>query len=164
MPEVLFLDFEAFQHGAEDYRVKELCVLDVKKPLKPLSFVYKQTIPWDLLTPQQRRTYSYEEFNFHQLSWEEGNSLYCAQCLLLAIKEAFPLATQKDTICYVLGQQKAKFMQNELPLLNIVEYKNKLSDLPCILSHYSCTYRDHSVNHCAVLKCYQMYMHNKLLS
>ena len=49
MATAIFIDFEAFQHGNEDFMIKELCILDENVPLKPLTFVFKPTKPWDIL-------------------------------------------------------------------------------------------------------------------
>lgn len=154
-----FLDFEAFQHGKEDFRVKELCILDVTKPLKPLNLVFKPEIRWDELSKPHQRTFSYQENNIHHLSWDEGTTRYCAKCVMHMIKQQFPVVTSYNTICFVAGREKTKFIQREFPMLNIFAYDRSASfkDLPAAPSHLSCNYRDHSREHCAMLKCYQLY-------
>ena len=101
MSAVLFIDFEAFQHGDEDFKIKELCILDVTAPLKPLTFLFKPTKPWDALKSIQKRTYAYQEHNLHHLSWSEGNKSYCTSCLERHIKRAVPM--YQSACCYVLG-------------------------------------------------------------
>lgn len=156
----LFIDFEAFQHGEEDFRIKELCILEASTPLKPLYFLFKPPCAWDLLSPDQRRTYRYEEKHIHGLCWGEGQTRYCANCVWHYIKKSFPLVSadaKEDHICYVLGQQKADFLRKEFPQLTIIEYNVTLKELPHAPSHITCVYRVHGGReHCAMLKCYRL--------
>lgn len=163
-PLVLFADFEAFQHGDEPYRIKELCILSADRPLKPLYFLFRAYKPWDKLTPEQQRTYSYVERKLHHLAWGEGNTRYCANCITHYVEKSLlhtAAAGEMDHVCYVLGKQKADFLQRELPTLNIVEYNfTSLKQLPDAALHLTCCYRaDHSREHCAVLKCYRLLSH-----
>jgi len=161
MSTVLFIDFEAFQHGDEDYQIKELCILDADSPLKPLTFMFQPSTPWDKLSSDRRRTYAYQEHHLHHLAWNEGDIRYCTKCIFHHIQSAFPLVAGVNTVCYVLGSQKTSFLQRELPMLNIYQYDNAFAykDLPMAPLHLTCTYRNHSRNHCAVLKCYQLFSH-----
>ena len=62
MSTILFIDFEAFQHGVgETYRIKELCVIDAARPMQPLYRLYKPPMPWAALNGAQKRTYNYQE-------------------------------------------------------------------------------------------------------
>lgn len=156
----LFIDFEAFQHGDEDFQIKELCILEATTPLKPLYFLFKPPCEWNLLSSDQRRTYIYEERYIHGLSWGEGQTRYCASCVWHYIKKSFPLTTSADHICYVLGKQKADFLRREFPQLNIVEYNVTLKELPHAPLHLTCQYRVHGEReHCAMLKCYRLLSH-----
>lgn len=163
MTTTVFIDFEAFQHGSEDFMIKELCILDVNTPLKPLTFLYKPSKPWDLLKSAHKRTYAYQEHHLHRLSWNEGSKSYCTNCLMRHIKKAIPL--YEDANFYVLGKQKADFLRKELPNLNIIEYSfvDSYKDLPHVPTHLTCTYRYHSKEHCAVLKCYRLMLHYQSL-
>jgi len=159
----IFIDFEGFQHGKEDFMIKELCILDENASLKPLTFLFKPMKPWDELKSSQRRTYAYQEHRLHHLTWSEGSKSYCTSCLERNIKKAIPLYEQ--AICYVMGKQKADFLRRELPMLNIIEYSlaNCYKDLPNAPVHLCCTYRNHSKEHCAVLKCYRLMLHYQSL-
>lgn len=158
---VLFADFEAFQHGDEGFKVKELCFLSTKSPLRPLYFIFKPTTQWESLSEEQRRTYAYEERFIHHLSWGEGTTHYCGNCVRRDVERAFLHHTDGNHICYVLGRQKAEFLRAELPKLNIVEYDyvNSFKTLPRAASHLICCYRMHGREHCAVLKCYRLLSH-----
>ena len=158
MGSVLLIDFEAHQHGDEPFHVKELCVISASQPLKPLYYLFKSKQSWSSLSIQQKRTYCYQEHHLHHLAWNEGNERYCANCLFEDIIERFPLATLPEAKCYVIGKQKADFLQEQLPQLNIYEYANSFKDVPNDApSHLTCSYRNHSRDHCATLKCYRMY-------
>jgi hypothetical protein len=159
----MFIDFEAFQHGNEDFMIKELCILDESAPLKPLTFVFKPTKPWDKLNGSQKRTYAYQEHKLHQLAWNEGSKSYCNSCVERNIKRAMPL--YENANCYVVGKQKADFLRRELPMLNIIEFSfvDSYKDLPRAPAHLSCTYRYHGKEHCAVLKCYRLMLHYQSL-
>jgi len=157
---ISFIDFEAFQHKNEDFRIKELCVLIAEKPFHPLHYVFKNDKSWSQLSQAKRRTYKYQEKQLHHLTWTEAASPFrhwCAHCIKIELESLGPLK------CYVLGKQKADYLRSVLssPLINIVEYEytdsyKTLSPAP---SHLVCTYRDHSREHCALLKCYQMMFH-----
>ena len=54
-----FIDFEAFQHGDEDFILKELVVLNVDRPLHPLYFLFKPMCQWNSLDPAKKVTYCY---------------------------------------------------------------------------------------------------------
>ena len=69
-----FIEFKAFQHGNESFQIKELCILDADKPLKPLSFLFKPSTAWDMLNYESRRTYKYQEEHLHKLTWSEGDT------------------------------------------------------------------------------------------
>jgi hypothetical protein len=160
MESVFFIDFEAFQHGEESFQVKELCVLDAAKPLNPLYLLFKPPMSWSDLNHEQKRTYAYQEHNLHHIAWNEGrDERYCGSCLKHRIMKEFPLAASPESVCYVLGNQKADFLQDELPELNIMEYVYACAykDLPHAPNHLTCIYRNHSREHCATLKCYRMY-------
>jgi hypothetical protein len=155
----IFIDFEAFKHGDEDFIIKELCILDTEQPLSPLYFLFKPTVTWDCLSRDQQRTYAYLEHNIHRLAWSEGHARYCRHCVFHYIEEAFP--NVHNTTCYILGHQKVTFLRREFPELNITEYTdvNSFKDLPRAPSHLNCIYRHHSREHCAVIKSYQLYTH-----
>lgn len=157
---VLFADFEAFQHGDESFRIKELCILDKASPMKPLYFLFKPPCAWNMLTREQKRTYTYEERCIHGLVWSEGHTRYCASCVWHYMKRAFPSLTDTSSYCcYVIGRQKADFLRKELPFLNIVEYDITLKELPHAPSHLICQHRAHGRDHCAMLKCYRLLLH-----
>ena len=164
MSPTLFIDFEAFQCGEEDFQIKELCILDAAAPLKPLYFMFKPSLPWDALNRDQKRTYAYQEHHVHHLSWNEGFRRYCRNCVAKQIERVFPLVTV-NSICYVLGKQKVEYLQRELPMLNISEYEHATSynEILPAPAHLTCYYRNHSRKHCAVLKCYQLLSHYESL-
>jgi hypothetical protein len=163
MSPVLFIDFEAFQHGDEEFQIKELCILDADLPLKPLTFLFKPNRPWEKLNSAQKQTYAYQEHHLHHLSWGEGNKSYCANCVERHIKRAIPLYLSAQ--CYVLGRQKAEFLRREFPMLAIIDYDyvDSYKDISRAPSHLTCTYRNHSKEHCAVLKCYRLLLHYQSL-
>lgn len=156
-----FVDFEAFQHGTEKYKIKEMCVIDVNRPLSPLYFIFSLTAalkPWDQLGLEQRKTYDYQSQHLHRLTYGEGVIPYCKTCIWRMIKHTFP--TCINGIFYVIGSQKCAHLMNEFPKLNWCEYclRNWNSDLPKIPPNISCLHRPHG-DHCACLKCYRLYQH-----
>ena len=162
----LFIDFEAFQHGDEDFIIKELCVLDVRAPTQPLYFLFKPPTQWCKLSREQRRTYSYQERHLHHISWNAGEQHYCPNCIQRYIKKKLPSATAEQSsssppIFYTVGAQKAAFLAKEFSDLNISMYDcSSYKDLPHAPTHIVCmNYRCHLVEHCALLKCYRMYHH-----
>jgi len=159
-PPVVFIDFEAFQHGDESFIIKELCVLDVRQPLKPIHFVFKAPTPWSCLSSHKRHTYTYQEKNLHHLSWHEGKEKrYCSNCLERRIQHEVE-HQHPEPLFYVLGEQKAEFLKKEFPSLHIVTYPHTYKDLNVReITHLVCPYRDHSTEHCALLKCYRLYSH-----
>ena len=158
-PPVLFIDFEAFQHGDEGFNIKELCVLDMRAPMRPLNFLFKPTTRWRQLTREQQRTYLYQEHRLHHIHWKAGNERYCPQCVQRQIKELLPSATEQS-IFYVIGEQKAAYLANEFRDLNIVTYKHTYKELPHAPSHIVCMNHYYGVSeHCALFKCYRMYLH-----
>jgi len=150
------IDFEAFQHGDEQFKIKELCVLDVDRPLAPLYVLYEADRSWDSLTSSEQKTYSYQRRHVHHLGWEEGDRRYCPVCLMHYIMVDFPQC--RNSIFYVMGEQKLKFLQQQLPKLNFCEYNIVFEQLPPIAHNISCFHRNHG-EHCACLKCYRLYTH-----
>jgi len=49
-----FIDFEAFQHGSGKFLIKELCILDIDRPLFPLYFLFEPLQEWSTLTTAQK--------------------------------------------------------------------------------------------------------------
>ena len=131
----------------------------MRAPLKPLCFLFKPTTAWADLSKQQWKTYVYQEHRLHGLTWNDGSTLYCPKCVMHHLFKSFMLG--ENPVFYVLGQQKANFLQREFPMLNIVEYEfaSSFKELPHAPSHIMCNYRYHSKEHCAILKCYRMYSH-----
>lgn len=152
-----FIDFEAFQHGDGPFKIKELCIIDADRVLSPIYFIFRAPKSWNSLSAEEQRTYSYETNQLHGLQWNEGATRYCRRCTWYWIKEAFPLC--RNSIFYVMGQQKMQFLQQEFPELNFCEYNVTLQTLPSIPPNIRCLYRDHDQTHCACLKCYRLYQH-----
>ena len=163
-PSVFFIDFEAFQHGAEDFSIKELCVIDMARPMKQLYYLYLPPCSWDSLNRDQKRSYSYEYLHLHKLSWDEGYARFCAACLRRDMQNwLFPTTNRETSVFYVMGRQKADYLQRLLPDLKFVNYQEafnvaSLKELCALPSHVRCIHRVHG-EHCAMLKCYRMYMH-----
>ena len=78
-PSIFFIDFEAFQHGGVDFIIKELCIIDVAKPMKQLYYLYLLPCDWDTLTHDQRRTYNYAYGALHKLGWDEEYMCFCTE-------------------------------------------------------------------------------------
>ena len=152
-----FIDFEAFQHGSGSFKIKELCVIDVDRPLSPLYFVFRESTRWSSLTVEQQQTFAYQTRELHGLHWEEGITRYCRSCIWSWIKETFPLC--RNSIFYVMGKQKMEYLQKEFPQLNFCEYNVTLNNLPSIAPNIKCLYRDHEQTHCACLKCFRLLQH-----
>jgi len=156
--ECYFLDIECFQHGSEEMIIKELSVLDITRPFEVLSMVFQSNKPWSSLSEEQKRTYSYQTRRLHHLHWKEGEQLYSRDNVAEQLATAFPLITERNV--FVIGCQKAVFLRKEFNMLNIVEFNcERIKDLIKVPDHIVCTYRNHGRDHCAVLKCYRMYLH-----
>lgn len=153
------MDFEAFQHGNSKFHIKELCVMNVDKPLVPLYYIFKPHKAWQLLDKAQQKTYSYQQNHLHRLYWEEGQTRYCRRCIQQHIKDVFP--DWASSIFYVVGgEQKVSFLTDEFPDIPFVEYNlSALNQLPSLPNNnVSCLYRTHG-EHCALLKCLRLYTH-----
>jgi hypothetical protein len=152
-----FIDFEAFQHGSGTYKIKELCIIDVDRPLSPLYFVFSAPKRWSALTLEQQKTFEYETTNLHGLHWDEGTIRYCRRCIWYWIKTTFPHC--RNTVFYVMGKQKMDFLQQEFSELKFCEYNITLHNLPYLPPNIKCLYREHDLIHCACLKCYRLFQH-----
>ena len=153
-----FIDFEAFQYQGQ-YKIKELCIIDVDKPLTPLYYVFDSPSSWRELDDDQQYQYSYQTRKIHHLKWHEGDNCYCANCVMYHIKNDFPYWC--NGIFYVMdcyNGQKVKFLMQEFPELNIVNYNVTFKQLPYITRNITCLHRDHGV-HCAYLKCMRLCYH-----
>jgi len=151
-----FVDFEAFQHGEERFHIKELCIIDVDNPLKPVYFLFKADKNWHGLSDCVKQTYNFQTNNLHQLAWNEGETRYCRRCVQYCVETIFPLC--RNGIFYVMGTQKLKYLQDQFPKWNFAEYMILMKDLPLLPPNIGCIYRAHG-EHCACLKCYQLVKH-----
>jgi hypothetical protein len=163
---VYFIDFEAYQHGNEEFHIKELCVMDSGNPLRYMMYVFLPQKTWDMVTDEEKTSYRYQHRRLHGLSWQEGYTRYCTNCLQRDILYwmSNAAATLEDSVFYVLGQQKANFLRQQFPQLFILDYTSEfniaLKQLCHAPPHIICTYRNHGKRkHCAMLKCYRLYMH-----
>lgn len=160
-----FVEFEAYQHGTEDFQIKEIAVMDAAWPMRILQFVYLPPSDWKSLSNEQKKTYTYERRKLHHLHWHEGTLHFCAECLQREINRWFLTyyyyATD-DVVFYTMGEQKVKYLQKILPGYNIVNYAAvhdvTIRTLPPVPDNLTCLYRNHG-KHCAVLKCYKLYFH-----
>ena len=154
-----FIDFEAFQHGAEDFQVKELCIMDATTPKRSMSYTFQPPRPWQWLTTNEKRTYEYATNHLHKLSWNEGCGNSCPSCVQKHIIQFFGASS----IFYAIGRQKTEFLQRHLPKLIIIDYGEcysvTLKDLPPVPDTFRCMYREHGRVHCAAIKCYRLYLH-----
>lgn len=154
-----YIDFEAFQHGEESYKIKELCVLSSTNLLFPIHMIFRPHKKWDRLSMEQKQTYAYQTNHHHHILWNEGWMRYCRRCVFAIIEYCIP-DCRRQTF-YVMGGQKLRFLQNEFPQLHFVEMDVTFNHLPQ-LPHSMCHYRNHG-DRCAFLKCYKLYYHNMLL-
>ena len=154
------MDFEAYQHGDEEFNIKELCIMSADNSLKYSAYVFHQSYNWEDLTTDQRNTYRYQFKKLHQIAWNEGDTVYSSSWLQQEIESKYVFG---PTLFYVLGHQKAKFLQQQLPHLTILDYSVQynvlLKDLPEAPNYIKCVYRNHSRNHCAILKCFRLCLH-----
>lgn len=159
---VFFVDFEAFQHGDEDFQLKEIAIMDAARPQRVIHFVYLPPYEWECLSEAQKATYSYERRKLHHLHWQEGTLHFCNECLLRELDRWFLKYADEDAVFYTMGQQKVAFLQKILPGFNVVNYAAvhnvTLKSLPLAPANMKCLYRNHG-NHCAILKCYRLYLH-----
>lgn len=155
-----FIEFEAFRHGVEDYKIKELCIMEFNHHLRPLYYLFESEGAWNDLTAPQQTSYQYLTDQFHLLSWHEGGVRYCPKCIMHHIKTMFP--GWQSGIFYVMETEsngpKVKYMKKAFPKLNIVNYIATLNTLPCISPNIVCHLRDHGI-HCAYLKCLRLLEH-----
>ena len=100
-----FIDLEAFQHGHKTI-IKELCILDIHRPLRPLYFLFTPPQIWQTLSAAELDSYDYQERHIHQLLWGEGKSRYCRKCVYHHIKENFPAC--ENAIFYVMVVKNVK--------------------------------------------------------
>ena len=153
-----FVDFEAFQHGEEDFHIKELCIIDADIPLDPCYFIFGPHKPWDRLTSEQKTTYSFQSRALHHLDYNEGLDVFCTGCVSRAIKKQF-YPGYRNGIFYVMGEQKLRYMKDILPEFNWCEYNLTVEQLPPLIRNIGCLHRPHDVTHCACLKALKLYQH-----
>lgn len=157
MEKTYIVDFEAFQHGSEDFRLKELCIIDVDKPLQPLYFIFKHRKQWDHLKSEHQKTYTYQMHHLHKLKYEEGHTFYCRTCIWRKIRDVFPSCT--NGIFYVYGQQKVHFLSAEFPKVvwRHYDFVPRYADLLMLpYQNVVCIHRPHG-QRCACLKVYRLY-------
>ena len=163
-PTVFFIDFEAFQHGSGDYIVKELCIIDVIKPQKHLYYVYLPPRSWESLSHDVKRTFDYETKSLHKLTWQEGYTRFCSECLRRDMETyLFATSSRKCSLFFTMGEQKAEFLQRLLPDCTVLNYQKaydvaSIKDLPPVPGHLRCPHRYHG-DRCAYFKCVRMYLH-----
>ena len=155
-----FIEFEAFQHGEEEFKIKELCIMEFAHHLRPLHYVFRSEGVLDSLPLEKQTTYRYLSNNVHLLSWHEGVVRFCSKCVMHHIEMAFP--DYQSGIFYTMESQvngpKLRYLKKMFPKLNIVNYNVTLNNLPFISPNISCIVRDHG-NHCAYLKCLRLLEH-----
>jgi hypothetical protein len=160
MAHAYFIDFEAFQHGEEDPQFKELCIIDASRPMEPLYYVFQPSMNWEELPSERQSTYNYNTRRIHHLHWLDGITRYCKKCIMHHVKMKFP--NWSNGLFYVLDKvegPKVKFLKQEFPQLNIVNYNGlTFKTLPTPSIHMDCPYRPHG-KHCAFQKCLQLYTH-----
>ena len=163
-PTVYLVDFQGFQHGFEDFIIKELCIIDVSKPARPLHTLYLPPRCWNQLSRQQKRTYYYQTRRLHQIGWDEGYVRFCKECLQRDMERwLFTKNNSSMSVFYVMGQQKAAILQRLLPDYKIVNYQEAFNvkscnDMPKAPSYARCAHREHG-DYCAVKRCFSMYIH-----
>ena len=155
-----FIDFEAFQHGEGDTYIKELCIVDVDKPLFPLYYLFAPERLWDDLRRMEKYTYNHQTKNYHQLEWNEGTTRFCHNCVMNHI--AVTWSNWSNSIFYVMEKDtngpKLRLLKKHFPHLNIVNDNISFYDLPPIPQHVKCLHREHG-EHCAYFKCLRMITH-----
>ena len=163
-PTVYLMDFQGFQHGTEDFTIKELCILDVSKPTRPFHTLFLPPCCWYQLSREQKHTYHYQTRSLHKLGWDEGYTRFCKECLVRDMDRWLFTTSNRDlSVFYVMGAQKAEYLQRLLPDYKILNYQEAFnvrsrSDLPDAPPTARCVHRDHG-DYCAVKKCYTMYWH-----
>lgn len=160
-PAVYLIDFQGFQHGTEEFIIKEMCILDVSKPTRPLHTVYLPPCCWYELSREQKRTYHYQSKALHKLSWDEGTIKFCRECLMRAMDRwLFTTNSRYLSVFYVMGAQKTEILKRLLPQCNIVNYQDafKVISLPEATQTARCVHREHG-DYCSVKKCYALYWH-----
>lgn len=152
-----FIDFEAFQHGEERFRIKELCIISETKPLLPFHKVFYPSKPWKQLSVERQKSYSFQTRHLHRLTYDEGEKQYCRNCIYKRIKQRFP-GCKTSGVFFVLGKQKLDFLSSEFPKLHFQQYDSAetVKSLRRISLPLKCSYADHG-NHCAMLKCFRLY-------
>lgn len=159
-----FLDFEAFQVEPISYILKELCILDLDNPLRPLYLLFNAPYDIGILNETQQRTVRYCETHLHRIAWKQkGNTQSTASDLLELMMQHFgKLKLNINSTIYIVGGiQKTNYIKSLLPTFRIITYKCRVRDLPTVPSHIRCMSAvvSHSKVHCACLKCYGLYLH-----
>lgn len=155
-----FIDYEAFQHGSGHAIIKELTFMESNRPLSPLHYVFSPPCNWYELDKDEQKTYKWLTKKYHRLAWEEGDRLFCTECITRHIKLNFP--AWDVGIWYVLEAEangpKVTLLKSLFPMLNIVNYNVAFANLPSIPHNITCPYRNHDM-HCSFLKCLRMCQH-----
>lgn len=174
---IFFVDFEAFQHGAEKFKPVEVCVLDSSDLTHPLIEMYAQKENWKELSSSQKRTYNYQFRHLHRLYWKNSSDfcsprVYSGQKLYSKIIHAFN--PRVGDIFYVFGEQKLLFLENEIPHLNWRNYHfiNSFKEIEEAVAEgeedyelatflHSSTNLSHKMKtkNCALWKCIKLFHH-----
>ena len=151
-----FIDIEAFRDDNAHYVIKELCIMDVCSMFKPLLYVFKPDILWKNLTDKSKTTNGFLIRHRHGLHWHEGDSTFCAPCIMKDIRDRFDI---QNTMFYVKDQVNGqKFTQLHLhfPELRMTTYSTSSLINPLdVPDNIHCPYRDHGP-YCAYRKCLQL--------
>lgn len=154
----LFIAVEGFKTrgGGDEFKIKELCILDANKPLAPLYFTFKFTRQWCSLKDADKTFFHTQTRDRHQLIWDEGESRFCPSCVEFHIRQSFP--AYKSQIFYMLacGLVEIDFVRMKLPMLNIMLYDTPQYSLPSLAHNILCPYREHGY-FCAYLTCMRLY-------
>ena len=153
-----FIDFEGFQYRGQ-YIIKELCIMDVDKPLQPLYYMFTPITNWSRLSVDERLQFGYQKKYIHHIDWYAGHVLYSQKAIMQQIKQDFQL--WDVGIFYVMDRfngDKLKFLKQEFPQLRMSNYNITFHSLPRISSNIQCIYCNHGA-HCAYLKCMRLCYH-----
>ena len=70
------VDMQGFKQSRDDYVLKELAILPLKKDSEPLVFLFQEPYKWRRLTDRYKSANAWLERHYHGLSWKSGEIPY----------------------------------------------------------------------------------------
>ena len=138
-----YMDFVGYSCHPQGFIVKEIAILHSNG-----ERCYNYFVTGPKAYPSHQNSVVAYQYNMHRLDWDWGDYEFCEALTDIARK------LKGDTV-YIKGNEKYKFMRQQLPNAKLVELEN----LPAFRTLNSCLHERCEVkhgNHCARRKVYEL--------